>query len=408
MLKWLVAAFAATVTATQNGPSSLYTLLNGQTFNPPGYTIVMYQSCMQNQNAGNPCGSFSGYQSSNGIYTYQLYGPEAPVSQTCSRTFHLTLACGPTMSMSGVNENPTCVYSATLSLPEVCGVDLTVGAEAASVSPSALPPTSTSTVTASVTATATVTASSTVTETASVTSTPLFVITAWPTTSTTSTLTATSTPLFMVTAFPTPSPVNVSASSTPLYFYTPYPSVQSNASGLLAFGIAQLESGSPTAMILGAVAVGIVGIGAIAFTIKYFRNGGTVGGFINKVKEQKGAITQLANALPLSEAQRAQLKAAEEKATSAVEKAQATQASVLQTLPPSVSAKVLEKEHHILNQVTAYAPVPVDQNQVAASVPEQTIQTVVQNEQPTVTHITISPEDVEAVRAFLAQQKSTV
>ena len=58
--------------AAQNGPSSLYTLLNGQTFNPPGYTIVMYQSCMQNQNAGNPCGSFSGFQSSNGQYTHML------------------------------------------------------------------------------------------------------------------------------------------------------------------------------------------------------------------------------------------------------------------------------------------------------------------------------------------------
>ena len=75
------------------GPQAIYNRLNGQTFNPPGYTIVMYQSCMQNQNAGNPCGSFSTFESSNGVYTYQRYGPEAPVSPTCSRTFHLTLAC---------------------------------------------------------------------------------------------------------------------------------------------------------------------------------------------------------------------------------------------------------------------------------------------------------------------------
>ena len=65
--------------AVQNGPSSLYSLLNGQTFNPPGYTIVMYQSCVQNQNAGNPCGSFSGFQSAGGQYSYMLYGPEAAV-----------------------------------------------------------------------------------------------------------------------------------------------------------------------------------------------------------------------------------------------------------------------------------------------------------------------------------------
>ena len=68
------------------GPQALYNLLNGQTFNPPGYTIVMYQSCMQNQNAGNPCGSFSTFETSNGVYTRQLYGPAAAVSTTCSRT----------------------------------------------------------------------------------------------------------------------------------------------------------------------------------------------------------------------------------------------------------------------------------------------------------------------------------
>jgi hypothetical protein len=209
-----------------------------------------------------------------------------------------------------------------------------------------------------------------------------------------------------------------------MYFYTPYPSVQSNASGLLAFGIAQLESGSPTAMILGAVAVGIVGIGAIAFTVKYFRSGGTVGGFINKVKEQKGAITQLANALPLSDAQRAQLKSAEEKATSALEKAQATQASVLQTLPPSVSAMVVQKQSQLQNQIMSYAPEPVASVTTSVSVPESTpitvsapvqneLPAVVQNETPsvteqtpTVTHLAIAPEDLEAVRAFLAQKSA--
>jgi hypothetical protein len=199
-------------------------------------------------------------------------------------------------------------------------------------------------------------------------------------------------------------------------------------------------------MILGAVAVGIVGIGAIVFTVKYFRSGGTVGGFINKVKEQKGAITQLANALPLSEAQRAQLKTAEEKATSALEKAQATQASVLQTLPPSVGAMIVQKQSQLQNQIMSYAPEPVASVSTPVSTtvsttvstpvltqvspPESTPITIsapVQNETPsiiqtvteqtptatamatataTVTHLAIAPEDLEAVRAFLAQ-KST-
>ena len=212
------AAVAFSTVCAQNGPSSLYALLNGLTFNPPGYTIVMYQSCVQNQNAGNPCGSFSGFQSSAGQYTHMLYGPEAPVSPTCSRTFKLALACGPALVMSGVSENPTCVYSATLTLPQVCGVDLTVGNEVSSVSPTALPPTSSPTATPTVTASTTTTLTATPTTTLTATSTPLFQITAWPTTSTTMTLTATSTPLFMITAWPTTSPVNVSATSTPLYY----------------------------------------------------------------------------------------------------------------------------------------------------------------------------------------------
>ena len=354
-----------------NGPSSLYTLLNGQTFNPPGYTIVMYQSCMQNQNAGNPCGSFSGYQSSNGQYTYQLYGPEAAVSPTCSRTFHLTLACGPTMQMSGVNENPTCVYSATLSLPQVCGVDMTVGNEVASISPTALPPTVSSTTTPTITASTTSTLTATPTSTNTLTGTPLFQITAWPTTSSTTTLTATGTPLFMITAWPTTSPVNVSATSTPLYYYTAYPSVGSNATGgLLGFATSMMSSGSSTATIVGSVALGIVGLGAIVGVVAYMRKGGTIGGLINKVKENKENIAKFANALPISEADKAKLNKAmddpssilpseaqaalaQAKAQAEVYRAQAMQAnqSLMQALPPSIGAALAEKQNALLSQV---------------------------------------------------------
>jgi hypothetical protein len=301
------------------GPSSLYTLLNGMTFNPPGYTIVAYQSCMQNQNAGNNCGSFTSYLSSNGQYTYQKYGPAA-CSGSCCRQFHLTLACGATLQMSGVDENPICTYSATLSLPEVCGVDMTVGNEAASVSPSALPPTATSTQTGTLTGTATQTASVTATETStatatitasgtatttetttsSVTSTPLYVITAWPTSTATSTLTATSTPLFMVTAWPTTSPVNVSATSTPLYYMTAYPSYDpTNGTSLLSNILSVAPSG--TATILGAVAVGVVGLGAVAFAVNYLRKGGSISGLIGIAKANQGKLQGLVKDLPISD-----------------------------------------------------------------------------------------------------------
>ena len=288
-----------------NGPSSLYSLLNGMTFNPPGYTIVMYQSCMQNQNAGNPCGTFTNYQSSNGQYTYQLYGPAA-CSGSCCREFRLALACGSTIQMSGVNENPTCVYSATLSLPQVCGVDLTVGNEIASVSPTAAPPTTTSTPTGSNTSSVTMTATTTITgsntSTASATSTPLYQIlyTPFPSTTSTQTITATSTPLFMITAWPTPSPVNVSATSTPLYYMTAYPSYNPNNS---TEGVGSILSSVPssTATILGGVAVGLVGLGAVGFAINHFRKGGSVAGLIGMAQENKAKAMSLVNQLPISQ-----------------------------------------------------------------------------------------------------------
>ena len=443
--------------AVQNGPSSLYNLLNGMTFNPPGYTIVLYQSCVQNQNAGNPCGSFSGYQSAGGQYTYMLYGPEAPVSTTCSRTFKLALACGPTLAMSGVNENPTCVYSATLSMPQVCGVDLTVGNEASSVSPTALPPTSSPTTTLTLTATPTVTTSTTTTLTATstttltATSTPLFQITAWPTTTATTTLTATSTPLFMITAWPSPSPVNVSATPTPLYYYTAYPSVGSNATGgggLLGLAASLTGSGSSTAVILGSVALGIVGLGAAAGAVAYFRKGGTLGGFLNKVKANQGAMTQFANALPISEAQKARLTGAiadpssvlpeqahaavgqahaaihqvQGKAEALKEQAHAIQSQVLQVLPPSVGAAILAKEaaltQHVQglaqqaqaqiqqkgDAVLSFAPIAVEPVAIQPIGVETVPSPIETSKTEAVAHIAVSADQVEAIKAFLEQK----
>jgi hypothetical protein len=346
--------------AAANGPSSLYSLLNGMTFNPPGYTIVMYQSCVQNQNAGNPCGTFTNYQSSNGQYTYQLYGP-ATCSGSCCREFRLALACGSTIQMSGVNENPTCVYSATLSLPQVCGVDLTVGNEIASVSPTTAPPTTTSTPTATITGTTTstptFTSSTTMTATttptgsntssASATSTPLYQIlyTPFPSTTSTQTITATTTPLFMITAWPTTSPVNVSATSTPLYYMTAYPSYNPNNA---TSGSADVQSSAPssTATILGGVAVGLVGLGAVGFAINHFRKGGSVSGLIGLANENKAKAMNLVNQLPISQEMKDKLKNPEsllppdaQHAIEVAKQAAANPQSLVNLLPVSDSIK---------------------------------------------------------------------
>jgi hypothetical protein len=418
LLRMLTALALALPALSGTGPSSLYTLLNGQTFNPPGYTVVAYQSCMQNQNAGNPCGSFTTYESSNGQYTYQKYGP-APCSGSCCRQFHLTLACGPTLQMSGVNENPVCTYSATLSLPEVCGVDMTVGNEAASVSPSALPPptqtatqTETATQTASVTITASGTTTATETTTASITSTPLFVITAFPTSTATSTLTATSTPLFMVTAWPTPSPVNVSATSTPLYYMTPYPSYDpTNGTGtnLLASVLSVAPAG--TATILGSVAVGIAGLGVIAFAVNHFRKGGSVSDLIGMAKANKGTFDKLVKDLPMD----AKMKAALQDPKSLLnpeqrvlaekaEKAVQDPSQVLNQLPVSDALKA---------QLQSYVPTSTEQMIHAIQNPEELKEKVITAVKDTAITVakenvpmTLSPEILKALIPTLLAQKA--
>jgi hypothetical protein len=216
----------------------------------------------------------------------------------------------------------------------------------------------------------------------------------------------------MITAWPSTSPVNVSATSTPLYYYTAYPSVGSNASGLLGSLGDLTSSASPTAIILGSVALGIVGLGAVGGLIAYMRKGGTVGGLLAKVEENKGAITQFANALPISAEQKAKLTGAiadpssllPPEAKGLLTQAQGLQAqavslnqTVLAALPPQISSVIEAKQAEVLSAVQAaveekkeavltFAPVPVDS---AAAAPESM-------------QITIAPENLEAFRAFMA------
>lgn len=370
--KFLSAIVGVSSAMAAVGPQALYQLLNGQTFNPPGYTIVMYQSCMQNQNAGNPCGTFTTFEASNGVYTYQRYGPEAPVSPSCSRTFHLSLACGATMSMSGVNENPTCVYSATLTLPQACGIDMTVGNEAASVSGTAVPATPSNSYTGTVSVTQSKTSSYTGTSSYSPTisgtgsgtptSTPLFEITAYASRSITPSIAVTTSPLFMVTAWPTVSPVNVSASTSPLYMYTAYPSYVPNASVAAA---AASEPLSPTATILGAVAVGLVGLLVVGFAINHFRKGGTVAGLAKELESKKEDLKKVASMLPLSEEHKAKL-----------DKALADPSSLL----PVEAQKMVESVKQVKDKVVAALPISEEQkvqlNTVIESLPAKLVEKV--------------------------------
>ena len=160
---------------------------------------------------------------------------------------------------------------------------------------------------------------------------------------------------------------------------------------------ASLTGGSSsTAVILGSVALGIVGLGAAAGGVAYFRKGGSVSGLMDKINSGKGTLTQLANALPISEAQKAKLTGAiadpssllpeqaqaaihqvqgqaqavlhqvqekaqtvihqvQEKAEALKEQAHAIQSQVLQVLPPSVGAAILAKEAALTQHVQGLA-----------------------------------------------------
>jgi hypothetical protein len=165
------------------------------------------------------------------------------------------------------------------------------------------------------------TAASTTTATQTATSTPLFVVTAYPTTTATSTLTATPTPLYMITAWPTPtSAFNSTPTSTPLFYLTPYPSYDpTNGTTVLPSYITDLLNKAPsgTATILGGVAVGLVGVAAVAYAVRYLRNGGTVKGLFQKAMANRGKLAQLSKAVPMNAEMRKALEMANQGADKA-------------------------------------------------------------------------------------------
>jgi hypothetical protein len=226
----------------------------------------------------------------------------------------------------------------------------------------------------------------------------------------------------MITAYPTPSPVNVSATSTPLFMYTAYPSVVPNGTNpALDALLALIPPESPVAKIMGGVAVGIAGVGALLFTINYFRKGGSVSGFIQNVKSQKGAIQQAANLLPISDAEKQKLNAAvndptsllppeAQKAVTIAENANVYKQQAIAALPLSESQKVALTS--TVESLQTQAVQHVQQSSVGAAVvsliqpPSDVVSPPPQQTTEGPVHIAINAEDVAAVQAFLNAKKT--
>ena len=69
---------------------------------------------------------------SNGMYTYQLYSGGSGTSCTSPRSLRVMFTCNGTYSVQPAVEYARCAYQLTVETPDACGVDFTVGHEAAS------------------------------------------------------------------------------------------------------------------------------------------------------------------------------------------------------------------------------------------------------------------------------------
>jgi hypothetical protein len=193
-------------------------------------------------------GLYNNYVDYNRVYVYQSYTGGSTALGCTPRSMDLAVTCGSQVSLSAIEEIPACTYHGTLYTPDACGVNFAIGQEYASVSSTPLP-------------------------------------------------SASATPLYMITAWPTTSPVNVSATSTPLFYWTPYPSYDPN-NGTSPFAFLAGTSGT-TATILGAIAVGGLGLAGAAYVINHFRKGGSIKDLASKAMANRQRISNMVKDIPI-------------------------------------------------------------------------------------------------------------
>lgn len=277
MIKTILASSLAHLTYSSLGPIALYQALSplNLTLVSPGgetYEITPYNEFKLLSPTGAILyGVFQDYNILDNKYHYHLYvNGTADADCTHGRQVDVSILCGQTHMIPAVLESPECEFHSLLYSPWACGINFFVGNENAL---------------ASATPSHTATSSGSGTGTQS----PLGFATVFPSQSQTSTSSPSTTPLYMITAYPTTSPINVSPTSSPLFYLTPYPSYNPNANISAGFILGSSQSGT-TSTILGAVAVGGVALGAIGFIIKHFKNGGSVGGLFKIALANKDKI----------------------------------------------------------------------------------------------------------------------
>ena len=123
--------------------------------------------------------------------------------------------------------------------------------------------------------------------------------------------------------------------------------------------------------------MGAIAIAGVAYAVYYFRNGGSVSGLVNKIKENKDKIAgAIETVVPMTEEQKAKLHAAvndpsslmPESVKRVVQNASQYKEQVISSLPISEAQKaqlttaVNSVQQKIVTRVMQSPPTPVDEN----------------------------------------------
>jgi len=182
---------------------------------------------------------------------------------------------------------------------------------------------------------------------------------------------------------------------------TAYPT---NSSGAAAGGGGSLlESlgvapGSSTATILGGVAVGAIALAGVAYAVYHFRKGGTVGGLVDKIKENKDKIVgAVESVIPMTEEQKAKLHAAANDPTS---------------LMPSSVQRVVQNASQYKEQMIASLPISEAQKAqlttTVNSVQQKVVNRVMQSKLTPPVEETNTPIQIELTDLDTAEPHITV
>jgi hypothetical protein len=210
---------------------------------------------------------------------------------------------------------------------------------------------------------------------------------------------------------------------------TAYPSYNpNNNSGLDMLAGLIGQAPSSVATILGGVAVGIAGLGALGFAINYLRKGGSIKGLFDIAKSNAGAAKNFLDKAPLPDSLREKVKqaeaaAADPRAQAALQAVQDPHAAVQQAissagLPSSLTTTLTQVLPPSLTQslpptlTTVAAPLTLPTSEVSIPVLEQVVNTVRSSQEPqsiaplapqTAT-VEMSAEQLAAFKQFLTSK----